>query len=86
VVPRTIFRVGRRPRLKRALRPILLVVLPAAAPATVPAAGTQPLSIGGTSVWGEWFQGRIDEVRVPNCVLSAADLRGDMARAVSGGA
>jgi hypothetical protein len=49
-------------------------------------AGTQPLSIGGNSVWGEWFQGRIDEVRVPNRVLSAADLQGDMARAVSGGA
>jgi len=49
-------------------------------------AGTQPLSIGGNSVWGEWFQGRIDEVRVPNRVLSAPDLQGDMARAVSGGA
>jgi hypothetical protein len=70
----------------RALRPILLAVLPAAAPAPVPAAGTRPLSMGGNSVWGEWFQGRIDEVRVPNRVLSAADLQGDMARAVSGGA
>jgi len=49
-------------------------------------AGTQPLSIGGNSVWGEWFQGRIDEVRVYNRVLSPADIAGDMTRAVSGGA
>jgi len=70
----------------RALRPIVLGVLPAAAHGTVPAAGTQPPSIGGKSVWGEWIQGRIEEVRVPNRVLSAADLQGDMARAVSGGA
>ena len=49
-------------------------------------AGTQPLSIGGNSVWGEWFQGRIDEVRVYNRVLSPADITGDMTRAVSGGA
>ncbi len=50
------------------------------------ASGTGPLSIGGNGVWGEWFSGRIDEVRVYNRVLSAADIQGDMTRAVSGGA
>ncbi len=50
------------------------------------ASGAAPLSIGGNGVWGEWFAGRIDEVRVYNRVLSAADIQGDMTRAVSGGA
>jgi hypothetical protein len=50
------------------------------------ASGTGPLSIGGNGVWVEWFQGRIDEVRVYNRALSAADIQGDMTRAVSGGA
>ena len=39
-----------------------------------------------TRVWGEWFKGRIDEVRVYNRALSAADIAGDMTPAVSGGA
>ena len=50
------------------------------------ASGAAPLSIGGNGVWGEWFAGRIDEVRVYNRVLSAADIQADMTRAVSGGA
>jgi glucose/arabinose dehydrogenase/PKD repeat protein len=49
------------------------------------AAGTQPLSIGGNGVWGEWFAGRIDEVRVYNRALTAADMQADMGRAVAGG-
>ena len=31
-----------------------------------------PLHIGGNGVWGEWFNGLIDEVRVYNRALSAA--------------
>jgi hypothetical protein len=32
--------------------------------------GTNQISIGGNSPWGEFFQGRIDEVRVYNRALS----------------
>ena len=34
-------------------------------------ASTSPLKIGGNSVWGEWFAGLIDEVRVYNRALDA---------------
>jgi glucose/arabinose dehydrogenase len=36
------------------------------------------LRIGGNSVWPEWFQGQIDEVRVYNRALSAAQVQADM--------
>ena len=36
------------------------------------------LAIGGNSIWGEWFAGLIDEVRVYNRVLTAAEIQGDM--------
>ena len=49
------------------------------------AAGTGPLSIGGNGVWGEWFAGRIDEVRLYNRALPAADVAADMGRGVSPG-
>ncbi|MBA2591111.1 MAG: PKD domain-containing protein [Pseudomonadota bacterium] len=35
---------------------------------------SSPLRLGGNSVWGEFFKGRIDEVRVYNRVLSAAAI------------
>ena len=38
--------------------------------------------IGGNAVWGEWFAGLIDEVRVYNRALSGPELQGDMTRAV----
>jgi hypothetical protein len=38
------------------------------------------LRIGGNSVWTEWFQGRIDEVRVYRRALSAAEVQTDMNR------
>src|SRR3954470_19192301 len=41
-------------------------------------ASNSPLRIGGNSVWGEWFNGLIDEVRVYNTALTAAQIRGDM--------
>jgi len=39
-----------------------------------------PLRIGGNAIWGEYFFGIIDEVRVYNRALSAAQLTADMAR------
>lgn len=47
---------------------------------------TQPLRIGGDSIWGEYFTGTIDEIRLYNRALSAADIQADMIRpVVSGG-
>jgi hypothetical protein len=47
---------------------------------------TGALRIGGNNIWtGEWFAGLIDEVRIYNRVLSAAELQADMAVAVNGG-
>ena len=45
-------------------------------------ASANPLRIGGNSVWGEYFKGRIDEVRIYNRALSAAEITADMNRAV----
>ena len=42
------------------------------------AASTGPLRIGGNSVWGEWFAGVIDEVRVYDRALSPAEIQQDM--------
>ena len=36
------------------------------------------LRIGGNSVWGEYFKGLIDEVRVYNRALTAAEIQADM--------
>ena len=49
-------------------------------------ASTLPLHIGGNSVWGEWFGGRLDEIRVYRRALSAAEIRVDMDTPVSAGA
>jgi hypothetical protein len=51
--------------------------------ATQPAIGTlqtnsNPLRIGGNVPYGEFFQGLIDEVRVYNRALSAAEIQADM--------
>ncbi|HEX8523847.1 MAG TPA: Ig-like domain-containing protein [Tepidisphaeraceae bacterium] len=40
------------------------------------------LRIGGNSVWNEFFQGSIDEVRVYGRALTGAEIAGDMGRAV----
>jgi chitodextrinase len=42
------------------------------------------LRIGGNSIWGEWFSGSIDEVRVYNRALTAAQLQADMGDPISG--
>ena len=44
---------------------------------------TQPLRIGGNQVWGEYFAGLIDEIRVYNRALSAAEIQTDMNTPVS---
>ena len=44
-----------------------------------------PLRIGGNSLWGEYFAGMIDEVRIYSRALSAAEIQIDMARAISTG-
>jgi hypothetical protein len=39
---------------------------------------TSPLHIGGNSTWGEYFAGKIDEVRVYNRALSPVEIQTDM--------
>jgi hypothetical protein len=43
---------------------------------------TGVLRIGGNSVWGEYFKGLIDEVRMYNRALSAAEVQTDMNRPI----
>ncbi|HEX5922362.1 MAG TPA: LamG-like jellyroll fold domain-containing protein [Baekduia sp.] len=43
---------------------------------------TGPLKIGGNALWGEFFSGRIDEVRVYDHALTVAEIQADMNRAV----
>src|SRR6185503_5072272 len=47
------------------------------------ATSTGVLRIGGNNIWPEFFQGRIDEVRVYNKALTAAEIQSDMTRAVA---
>ena len=46
-------------------------------------ASNSPVKIGGNSIWGEWFDGLIDEVRIYNRALSAAEIQGDMGSSIS---
>jgi hypothetical protein len=39
---------------------------------------TQPLRFGGNSIWGEFFQGLIDEIRIYNRALTPAEIQADM--------
>ena len=41
-------------------------------------ASTGPLKIGGNAIWGEWFSGLIDEVRIYNRALAATEIQTDM--------
>jgi hypothetical protein len=47
------------------------------------ASNTGPLRIGGNAIWGEYFNGLIDEVRVYSRALSASEIQGDMDRSVT---
>ena len=40
------------------------------------------LRIGGNSIWGEFFKGRIDEIRIYNRALKAEEIKTDMNTAV----
>ncbi len=46
------------------------------------ATSTDPLQIGGDSIYGQFFQGTIDEVRVYNVALTAAQIQADMTTSV----
>ncbi len=51
--------------------------------ATTPVGGAIPVSagalrVGGNSLWGEYFRGRIDDVRIYNRALSASEVQNDM--------
>ena len=49
-------------------------------------ASTGALRIGGNSIWNdEWFAGLIDEVRLYNRALTAAEIQADMTKPVSSG-
>ena len=37
-----------------------------------------PLRIGGNTIWGEYFDGLIDEVRIYNRALSLGEIQTDM--------
>jgi hypothetical protein len=39
---------------------------------------TNPLQIGGDTIYGQYFPGRVDEVRIYNRALSATDIQRDM--------
>jgi hypothetical protein len=41
-------------------------------------ASTGVLRIGGNAIWGEYFAGRIDEIRIYNRALSASEITADM--------
>ena len=49
------------------------------------ATSTNPLQIGGDSLYGQFFQGLIDEIRVYNVVLTAAQVQADMNAPLGGG-
>ena len=53
-----------------------------AAPGSL-ASSTAPLRIGGNNIWGEYFSGLIDEVRVYNRALSAAEIQLDMSTSIT---
>ncbi len=40
-----------------------------------------PLTIGGNGIWGEWFDGSIDEVRIFNQALSASEIANQVSTA-----
>ena len=40
------------------------------------ATSTGALKIGGNAIWGEWYSGLIDEVRVYNRALTPAEIQG----------
>ena len=50
------------------------------------ATSTDPLQIGGDSIYGQYFQGMIDNVRIYNTALTASQIQTDMTTAVTSAA
>ena len=50
------------------------------------ATSTNPLQIGGDSIYGQYFQGMIDNVRIYNSALTQAQIQTDMTTAVTSAA
>jgi hypothetical protein len=48
------------------------------------AASTNPLQIGGDSLYGQFFRGSIDEVRVYNLARTQAQIQTDMNTPLTG--
>ena len=46
------------------------------------AASTAPFRIGGNGIWGEYFSGAIDEVRVYDHALTPSEIQTDMSRPI----
>jgi len=46
---------------------------------------SMPVRIGGNTIWGEYFQGQIDELRVYNRALSQSEIQIDMVTPVGSG-
>jgi hypothetical protein len=46
---------------------------------------TAPLRIGGDSIFGQYFKGTIDEVRIYNRALTGAEIGGDMSMPIGSG-
>jgi glucose/arabinose dehydrogenase len=47
---------------------------------------SKPLRFGGNGLWREWYRGLLDEIRVYDRALSAAEIRADMTTAINPGA
>lgn len=45
-------------------------------------ASAAPLRLGGNAVWGEWYAGTLDDVRVYNKALTATEIQADMNKGV----
>ena len=44
---------------------------------------TSPVRIGGNTIWSEWFNGLIDEVRIYNRALTPSEITADMNTAIA---
>jgi hypothetical protein len=45
---------------------------------------SDPVTIGGSTAWGRWFAGQIDEVRIYNRALSQTEIQNGMNRTIGG--
>jgi hypothetical protein len=45
---------------------------------------SDPLTIGGSTVWGRWFAGQLDEVRIYNRALTQSEIQAGMNKTLGG--